>query len=128
MHSEERKFDDHVKDISSRYWELTNSSGVFLDESKYELKADNMRQIWRNHLLGLAMIERNDIINFSSIILYPKGNIHFETVIPEYQHLLREPHRFQLNGCTYENYVKAISGNEEIELWRRYLVERYLVL
>jgi len=69
------------------------------------------------------MIERNDIINFSSIILYPKGNIHFETVIPEYQHLLREPHRFQLSGCTYENWIKAISGNEELkcgeDIWWR---------
>ncbi len=69
-----------------------------------------------------------ELTNFSSLILYPKGNIHFESVIPKYQHILREPHCFQLSGCKYENYIKAINGNEEIELWRRYLVERYLVL
>jgi hypothetical protein len=44
-----------VADAESSYWSLTRDSGVFADSGSKLLATDDLRQIWRNHLLGLAM-------------------------------------------------------------------------
>ncbi len=116
-----------VADKGSRYWEVTRVSGQFLNQDNELLGHDDMRQIWRNHLLGLAMCQRGEISEFTSIILYPEGNEHFGVVIPKYQHLLKEAYRGQVRGCTFEKYIESITGGEEILKWKGYLSERYLV-
>jgi hypothetical protein len=116
-----------VENKSSPYWTVTGRSRAFLDPVNSALGADALRQIWRNHLLGLAMQQCGDIRSFTSIIIYPSGNEHFRRVIPEYQSLLCETHRSQVKGCTYETFVGCIEGGEEIMRWKDYLEKRYLV-
>jgi hypothetical protein len=117
----------NVENLESNYWKVTNSSGAFHDDSKSALITDPMRQIWRNHLLGLSMILRNEIEDFTSIILYPLGNKHYHHIIPEYQSLLRKPFRDQVRGCTYEKFIGLINGRDEVLKWKDYLAQRYLV-
>ncbi len=90
------------------------------------------RQIWRNHLLGLSMCQlspdnENKLDDFYSIILYPSGNQHFNKVIREYQNFLKEHSQQKVFGCTYEKFIQAIEGNEEILRWKQYLTDRYIV-
>ncbi|NTW87756.1 MAG: hypothetical protein HGB26_01215 [Desulfobulbaceae bacterium] len=117
----------NISDPQSRYWQVTEQSGAFHDHSRKKLPSDALRQIWRNHLLGLAMIQRNDLNDFYSITLYPAGNTHFEKVIPYYQSQLTEPSRDKVFGCTYEKYIQAIDGNNDVLRWKSYLKKRYIV-
>lgn len=93
----------NIADPQSRYWQVTEQSGAFHDHSQKKLPADALRQIWRNHLLGLAMTQSHDLHDFYSVTIYPAGNTHFEKAIPYYQSQLTEPSRDKVIGCTYEN-------------------------
>ncbi len=123
----------NVADKDSPYWQVTRKSSAFLDTDNPRLHGDDLRQIWRNHLLGLSMCQlspdnENKLDDFYSIILYPSGNRHFAEVIPEYQSFLSELSRQKVFGCTYEQYIQSIEGNEEILRWKQYLSDRYLVI
>ena len=117
---------ERVADKKSPYWSVTRNSMAFRDAADEGLGCDDLRQIWRNHLLGLKMQLRNEITDFTSIILYPSGNDHFNDVIPEYQSKLNESHSTQVRGCTFEKFVGCITGDEEVMRWRDYLARRYL--
>lgn len=117
-----------VEDNNSTYWETTRRSRAFLDGGYRKLGEDAMRQIWRNHILGLSMLQAGDITQFHSITLYPQGNVNFEEAIPQYQSLLKEDCRELVIGCTFEKYIAAIDGAMEITRWKEYLKRRYLIL
>ena len=117
----------NVENPNSLYWEVTRFSKVFIDDANPILAKNAMRQIWRNHLLGLSMLLKKNIVNFNSITLYPRGNKHFHSVIPEYQALIQEPHRHHVFGCTLEKFISSIDGGEDFQLWRSYLEKRYIV-
>lgn len=116
-----------VRDQQSTYWLTTRESGVFVESGCEQLGGDSLRQIWRNHLLGLAMVRRRDIDKFVSVTLYPAGNKHFSSALAKYHERLAEPARTRVRGCTYEQYVGALGGDAEIEAWKQFLVRRYLV-
>lgn len=116
-----------VEDKDSSYWQVTRQSGAFIDPEYSGLGTDDMRQVWRNHLLGLSMCERNNLDDFGSITLYPRGNRHFEHAVTRYRGLLTDVAAANVLGCTYEDYVGAIDGDGEIMRWRHYLQARYLV-
>jgi hypothetical protein len=118
---------ERVNDKKSSYWSVTRSSGQFVDSESAALAKDDLRQIWRNHLLGLAMCQRSDIADFVSVILYPSGNDHFNGAIPQYCQLLKPELRSAVRGCTFEKFIDAISGDQEIMKWKAYLSDRYLV-
>lgn len=117
----------NVDNSHSKYWEVTRNSKAFLDHACTDLSCDELRQIWRNHILGLSMCQRGEIDDFYSITLYPAGNHHFDKVIPRYQSLLTESSRDKVLGCTYETFIQSINGNDEVLRWRQYLVSRYIV-
>ena len=122
----------NVENKESRYWQVTRESAAFIDEDNPLLYKNHWRQIWRNHLLGLSMCKlspdnENKLDDFYSIILYPSGNQHFNKVIREYQSFLKEPSRQKVFGCTYEKFIQAIEGDEEILRWKQYLTDRYIV-
>lgn len=118
---------DRVDDEHSTYWEVTRRSGMFCDRSSTDLTKDDLRQVWRNHLLGLSMCQRGVIDGFASVLLYPAGNVHMASAIKKYQSLLVEGHGLGLIGCTFETFIDAIDGGDEIQRWKKYLRDRYLV-
>jgi hypothetical protein len=117
----------NVDDPESRYWQVTRESGAFIDDRNPLLGTDEMRQIWRNHLLGLSMLQRDELDEFYSITLYPEGNEHFQHAIPAYRDMLTEHGQSQVLGCTFEKFIESIDGDEEILKWKQYLTDRYLV-
>ena len=116
-----------VRDQGSTYWETARAAGVFVRDADEGLACDELRQIWRNHLLGLAMVQRGDIADFVSVTLYPAGNEHFTAALHEYQGRLLEKARPSVRGCTFEDFIGCLQGDDEVEAWRQYLAERYLV-
>lgn len=116
-----------VRDPHSTYWTLTRESGVFENAGAAELATDELRQIWRNHLLGLSMMRHGDIERFVSITLYPAGNVHFTHAISHYRSLLLPSGRDGVRCCTFEHYIDSLTGDSEVEAWKKYLEERYVV-
>jgi len=116
-----------IADPNSLYWTVSKKSGVFVDNLSKEVASDDLRQIWRNHLLGLAMCLRNDISDFISITLHPAGNMHFYSAINAYKEFLISEKRYQVRGCTYEDFIATIDGDQAILDWKSYLSDRYRV-
>jgi len=104
-----------VRDPESTYWIMTRESGLFVEDSSTLLVGDDLRQIWRNHLLGLAMVRREDIARFVSVTLYPSGNEHFTHSLAKYQRQLNQTAQNSVRGCTFEQYI---------DLMDRYLIKR----
>ena len=115
-----------VKDRTSAYWVTTRESGLFSRDRQEELAEDDLRQIWRNHLLGLAMVRRRDIDRFVSATLYPAGNHHIADALKKYRTHLKPSAQDSICGCTFEQYISSLRGDDEIEAWKNYLEARYL--
>lgn len=116
-----------VTDPQSTYWVTTRDSGVFIGGGNETLAVDELRQIWRNHLLGLAMHRLGDVERFVSVTLYPEGNDHFPGALSRYRDLLQSNEAANLRGCTYEHFIGCLHGSPEIAEWKDYLRDRYLV-
>jgi hypothetical protein len=118
---------ERVRRKDSSYWRTTRESECFLDGGSDVLGSDKLRQIWRNHLLGLGMRLKKDVDQFYSVTLHPAGNDYIAHALSAYTKLL-EPHaRPYVGGVTFENYIAALRGDPEIESWKQYLQCRYLV-
>ena len=121
-----------IENTLSPYWKMTKKSNYYVpDFDVHSLtKAHHLRQIWRNHLLGYAMIEHGDIKRFHHIHLYPQGNLHFlEYALPEYDRLLSPKGKETFIGLTYENLfllIKKYFTTEKQKEWIRYLYKRYI--
>ncbi len=116
-----------VGDIESTYWVVTRASTVFLEERQNELATDELRQIWRNHLLGLAMLLRGELDRFISVTIYPAGNRHFAEALPRYRARLDPTATTDVVGTTFEDYVSWLPETDEVCTWKSYLSDRYLV-
>lgn len=116
-----------VRDRESTYWVTTRESGLFVGGGCDQLAQDDLRQIWRNHLLGLAMVRQRDIARFVSVTLYPAGNKHFTHALTKYQSHLEAAAQRSVRGCTFEQYIDCLRGDREIEAWKQYLMARYLI-
>lgn len=116
-----------IHDPNSPYWVMTRESGLFVGDGSDDLAKDDLRQIWRNHLLGLAMVRRKKIARFVSITLYPSGNVHFTHTLAKYQSHLKETAQSSVRSCTFEQFIDCIRGDREIEAWKQFLIARYLI-
>jgi len=116
-----------VGDPKSSYWRVTRESGCFTEGPLDKLGNDDMRQIWRNHLLGLAMVRNKDLSRFYSITLFPSGNHHFIEAIPAYKGHLVPAALDGVKACTYEEFIAAIDGDSKVQAWKEFLKARYIV-
>lgn len=117
----------NVENHDSPYWSIARESGCFQNPENEIFGTDEFRQIWRNHLLGLSMVERCDLDHIYSITLFPEGNEHFRNTIPLYVSHLADHARSHVFGCTFEKYIAAIGGSMEFLKWKEWLEKRYIV-
>lgn len=102
--------------------------------TKNHVVANKFRQIWRNHLLGASMILNNQLSEFTSLTVYPEGNVHFKEVLPDYEeNILTDKGR---DTFKYKSYEELFSLMEEslnptlisiLNDWICYLRQRYIV-
>ena len=128
-----------------RYWDVMKKSGYYIPEAynpnrNYPnlwspLVSDELRQIWRNHLLGASMVQHNDITHFLSLHLYPQGNIHFhgdeghEGAVSYYKRWLSEEGQQTWTAVTFEELFQLMQDSfpgQKDKLWINYLKDRYL--
>lgn len=122
-----------IIDDEGMYRQMTQKSGYY-DENMdimMFLGAHHLRQIWRNHLLGYAMVDHGDIQRFHHIHLYPQGNVHFHTyAVPEYKKLLTVKGCNSFIALTFEDLFGLLSKyftSFKQQEWIRYLYRRYIV-
>ena len=116
-----------VENPESTYWTTTRKSGIFTDTGCKLLATDDLRQIWRNHLLGLKMQAVGDLDRFISVTIFPSGNEHMSHALSRYQRLLTNEGKSDLQSCTFERYIGFLDGDAVIEEWKSFLQDRYLV-
>lgn len=116
-----------VEDSNSIYWKTSIASKAFINPMNPIVKTNSLRQIWRNHLLGLSMVQARDIEIFYSATLFPNGNCHFHEALQKYRELLVPEHKKLFIGCTFEQYIDAIPEHGEYIVWKKYLFNRYIV-
>ena len=117
-----------MKNPGSTYWVTTRKSGLFTDSGCILLATEDLRQIWRNHLLGLKMRAVGDLDRFISVTIFPSGNGHMSRALSRYQGLLTDDGKSDLQSCTFERYIDSLEGGTEIEEWKVFLQDRYLVM
>ncbi len=124
---------ERMEDTDSLYYQVSKKSDVFNDRDLKELVQDDLRQIWRNHLLGesILLVGKPKFSHFHSLTFYPLGNTHFTKVIPEYQEFLKPECRDRVQGVTYERFFeicRELLIKQEYGKWLEYLEKRYIPL
>ncbi|MBR5436014.1 MAG: hypothetical protein IK120_04030 [Muribaculaceae bacterium] len=124
-----------MENEQSMYAQITKSCGWFIPEisnlpiRETPLCKDEYRQIWRNHILGASMLPNHLAERFHSITLYPKGNPHFNEVLPKYEQFLTDEGRSSFGYITIEDLIDLIEQyfpkNKEFQNWINYLRIRY---
>ena len=123
-----------IKNVDGLYRKMTVKSGYFVPDLDVQvfLKAHHLRQIWRNQLLGYAMVDRGEIQRFHHVHLYPRDNSHFhQYAIPEYKRLLTRKGEECFVGLTYESLFDMLGRyftTDRQKEWVDYLYRRYICL
>ena len=120
-----------MENKSSRYYVISEKCQLFKPGALDVLPENEFRQIWRNQLLGESILiaDNEKFKNFTSLTIFPKGNLHFVQASREYMEMLiNNEDRFA--SITYEDFLSACKTccpNEKYSKWIDYLEERYIV-
>ena len=125
------KEEAEINDKNSRYFYVSERSYLFKPEAKPLLHTDRYRQIWRNHLLGESILieDKVNFNYFTSLTIFPKGNIHFVETSKEYMDMLTN-NNDKFVPVTYEDFLAACDKHchkDRLRKWISYLADRYLV-
>lgn len=116
--------------LSEPYGRVTRKSNYYLPNSEEKLVSDVLRQIWRNHILGAAMVQHGDIRHFVSMTVFPDANPHFHTASDEYRKVLTAEGKNTFITLTYEKMFETMKHHfrtaEQVK-WISYLYKRYLL-
>lgn len=120
-----------IEDSDSIYNRLTNRICIYKQVALYSLKSAKYKQVWRNQLLGERILEVNQAFkHFTSVILFPKDNLHFAYVCNTYKDFLKDEFARKFIGITFEDFIatgkRYVSRSEEGK-WLGYLESRYLI-
>jgi hypothetical protein len=134
-----KKEKSEIDNQDSIYYDVTRKCGIYKEEAIANLKEDDYRQVWRNHLLGESILI-NDVSfkEFTSVTLFPEGNMHFQRISEEYKKFLKEGYENRIKFITYENFFELLEKYTEVlaeydldikfKNWIAYLKERYIVV
>lgn len=120
-----------IKNKDSKYYTVTSKSNLYKPNTIDSLISDKFRQVWRNQLLGESIIIENnkEFKHFTSLTIFPKGNLHFIETSQEYiDMLLKNNNTFV--PVTYEDFFDICDKhkpNDKFEKWLNYLNERYII-
>jgi hypothetical protein len=114
----------HMFASDSAYHQLTEKSCLYEENALLRLRRTDLKQLWRNHLLGSAL----NLHRFRSVLLYPRGNLHAAKAANEYRMTLRPERQHEFVSLTFEEWLSAARGSAqclpEVE-WIAYLSDRY---
>lgn len=115
-----------VPTIRPRYNDLAEVSGLFVEPMKPALRTNPYQQLFREHLLGQAMLMRGDYDEGRFIVIAPRLNHLVASAVAGYQAEVKPASVDQVSfaGITLEDTIVALAmaGEEEYaaRLYRRY--------
>jgi len=117
-----KKAEEYYKPI---YKQKTESSGLFVENSVEQLRYPPLSQIWRDHLLSIAL--RKDYDEGFFVFLYPSKNLNCQDGVDNFRKLLKSQDE-RINGfCPrYLDDFIEILHNIVNQDWTTELKERYL--
>jgi hypothetical protein len=110
---------------NSEYNKLTRNSGYYKPNSHLKLREKKLKQPWRNHLLGIKLLELHKIQKFTSVHIYPEGNTYQEDVCKEYTACLSDDHKDSFIPITFEKFINTAENIFTSNDWITYLKNRY---
>lgn len=119
----ERMWDD-----KSLYNVLSRRSGIYKKEAFQILRTKQLKQAWRNHLLGLKLLELGKLHEFHSVHLYPESNTYQANMCEEYIECLKEEDKQSFLPITFEQFIETaeeVFSENTQHKWIKYLKERY---
>ena len=119
----ERMWDD-----KSLYNELSRRSEIYKKDAFQILRTKQLKQAWRNHLLGLKLLEIGKLHEFHSVHLYPERNTYQANMCEEYIGCLKEEHKQSFLPITFEQFIETaeeVFTESTQHKWIKYLKERY---
>lgn len=112
----------------SEYNKLTGRCGYYSEQTIDKLKTPKLKQFWRNHLLGIKLLELGELDEFYSIHLYPAGNLYQDQAAQLYLKSLVPDKRNTFKPVTFERFIEAAEKHfkdPESKKWLEYLRDRY---
>ena len=99
---------EHLPDERSRmprYREVTEASGIFKAKWASKVLGTDLQQLWRDHLLVLAMNQSDRWGSGTYLLVYPAGNPSFAKAAAKYRDVLKDDSTFQVR--TIEDLLDA---------------------
>lgn len=125
--------DNYLKPSVDSGWIKTEYIFDSQADTKDHVAANHFRQIWRNHILGAAMIMDDQLDEFISLTVYPEKNGHFsQDLWARYENMLTSKGRSTFAHITYEELFRQMEKSynndkfSDLPAWIRYLRDRYL--
>jgi len=112
----------------SEYNRLSHDSKFYEKDRIAELKLDDLKQIWRNHLLGIKLLALGELDKFHSVHIYPEGNIYQKEASAKYLKCLVEAKKQSFVPITFEKFIEvadSVLTSAEHKAWIKYLKDRY---
>ena len=118
---------ENLENESSLYWQTAKASNMFVlnSENKKQLITKKLKQPWRNHLLGIKMVQSKLLDKFYSVHLFPKQNTYQQSVTEEYSNTLKDKSKQYFIPLTFEAFVDAANKVEIKDKWLTYFKIRY---
>lgn len=112
----------------SEYNRLTKDCDFYKLEKLGILKEKKLKQLWRNHLLGIKLVELKELDEFYSVHLYPDGNTYQKEACDMYSDCLANDKKQSFVPVTFEKFISValdILKYKENKEWIDYLRKRY---
>jgi hypothetical protein len=125
------KQETDIQNKDSKYYKVCEQSGLYKTNTIDKLISDKFRQVWRNQLLGESIILEDSVKfkYFTSLTIFPKGNLHFVETSLEYINMLKSNNN-KFVPVTYEDFLHVCNQykpNDRFGKWLNYLNERYII-
>ena len=118
----------NLDSMSSEYWKTAIKSDIYdlTDENKKSLIEKKQKQAFRNHLLGLKLIDEKQLDQFHSLHFYPEGNTYQHQVAKNYKKCLKPQHKNSFQAISFEHFIQTAKDLKGVDSnWSEYLEERY---
>ena len=118
---------ENLNNPTSLYWNTARASNIFLLNQKNTelLTSKKLKQPWRNHVLGLRMVQRKDLDRFYSVHLYPELNSYQNNVAKTYLKTIKNEHKSSFVPLSFETLIAAAKKVQINESWVSYFENRY---
>lgn len=119
-----------VNDEKSVYYDVSSRCGAFNMDAIGKMKADDYRQLWRNHLLVESIKLQDKVKHVFSVLVYPQDNGHFVEACKNYRELLKPEGKNSFVPITYEKFFETCDHycpNDKFRKWLEYMKNRYII-